>query len=122
MAPRAAGRSARSRSRSSADGVAISEAGRTVWENPLDRAFLAAARGAVEVEEHRGSFWPAVEHTATWTDQRVATVAATGTEVRLAGTLSGDAGEVRLDRDRRGPARAAAPRWWRRSPMPTRWP
>ena len=30
----------------SADGLVVREAGRTVWENPLDRAFVSAARGS----------------------------------------------------------------------------
>ncbi len=78
----------------SADGLVVREAGRTVWENPLDHAFLGAGRGSVEVEEHRGSFWPVVGHTATWTDQRVDAVEATAEQVRLSGTLAGDRGEV----------------------------
>ncbi len=78
----------------SADGLVVREAGRTVWENPLDRAFVSAARGSVEVEEHRGYFWPAVEHTTTWPDQRVDAVEATSDAVRLSGTLTGDSGET----------------------------
>jgi len=78
----------------SADGLVVREAGRTVWDNPLDRAFLTAARGSVEVEEHRGYFWPAVEHTATWNDQRVTAVVANDEEVRLTGALSGDGSDA----------------------------
>ena len=78
----------------SADGLVVREAGRTVWENPLDRAFLSAARGTIAVEQHRGYFWPEVAHTATWAEQRVESVEATAEQVRLSGTLAGDRGEV----------------------------
>lgn len=73
----------------SGDGLVVREGGRTVWENPLDRAFLSAARGSVAVEQHRGHFWPEVTHGATWTEQRVDRVEATASRVRLSGTLSG---------------------------------
>lgn len=92
----------------SADGLVVREAGRTVWENPLDRAFVSAARGSVAVEEHRGHFWPQVEHTATWTEQRVERVEATSGEVRLSGTLTGDEGEVRWEATVRGRAGGGA--------------
>ncbi len=78
------------------DGLVVREAGRTVWENPLDRAFLGAARGSLEVTGHQGSFWAEVEHTTTWTEQRVERVEATDEEVRLSGTLVGDGDERRV--------------------------
>lgn len=68
-------------------GLAISEGGRTVWASAPGRAFVSAADGEVEVEEHRGYFWPEVDHDEQWTTQQVTEASATAEGVRLSGTL-----------------------------------
>ena len=67
--------------------VVVEEAGRTVWSSPDGAAFVSAADGEVEVEEHRGYFWPDVEHEDQWVDQTLDEVAEAGDGLELAGTL-----------------------------------
>src|SRR5690606_8847379 len=73
------------------DGLVIAEAGRTVWANDPGTAFLSAATGEVEVEEHRGYFWPEVRHDEQWVDQAIERAAIEGGALTISGTL-GDVG------------------------------
>jgi alpha-glucosidase len=72
------------------DQVTVRESGLVVWQSPAGEAFLTAARGSVEMEEHRGYVWPQVHHERTWTEQRVARAGPSEDGIRLAGTLSDD--------------------------------
>jgi alpha-glucosidase len=68
---------------------------RLVWANQPGRAFLTAAAGSVDWEEHRGYFWPSVDLTGTWPDQRIETVRARGGRVVVSGVLTdADGGTV----------------------------
>ena len=42
--------------------LTVTEGDRVVWQSPAGAAFLTAARGSFEMEEHRGYFWPQVHH------------------------------------------------------------
>ncbi|QBR92244.1 alpha-glucosidase [Nocardioides euryhalodurans] len=76
-------------------GLTLVEDGRIVWESPDGEAFLAAARGEVAVEEHRGYFFTEVRHDAEWTEQRITGMRAVVDGVLLEGTLHGEADQVR---------------------------
>ena len=75
----------------SAEGITISQDGRTVWANDPGTSFLSAATGEVDVEEHRGYFWPDVQHDGQWVDQHVESVTQEGDRLVLAGAV-GDLG------------------------------
>lgn len=79
----------------SGSGITVVEDGRIVWESPDGRAFLAAAGGEVEVEQHRGHFWAEVQHETEWTEQRIDAMGTVRGEVVLGGTLGGEDGRVR---------------------------
>ena len=74
--------------------LTITEGKRVVWESVPGEAFLTAAKGSVSMEEHRGYFWPGVDHEAEWTVQRISRAGLTGdgAAVRLSGRL-GDEGD-----------------------------
>ena len=70
--------------------LTVSEGDLVVWQSPAGEAFLTAARGSFEMEEHRGYFWPQVHHERSWTEQRVEHAGPSEDGIRLAGTLSED--------------------------------
>lgn len=73
------------------DGVRIEEDGRVVWESPDGRPFVTAAQGEVDVEEHRGYFWPSVDHDTGWTDQVLDEVTPLDDDrLELSGLLDGE--------------------------------
>jgi alpha-glucosidase len=74
--------------------LTISQGGRVVWQSVPGEAFLTAARGSVSMEDHRGYFWPDVDHEDEWTVQRIARAGLTedGGAVRLTGRI-GDEGD-----------------------------
>ncbi len=74
--------------------LTITEGKRVVWQSVPGEAFLTAARGSVSMDEHRGYFWPDVDHEDEWTVQRIARAGLTadGRAVRLVGRL-GDEGD-----------------------------
>lgn len=70
--------------------LAITEGDLVVWASTPDEAFLTGARGAVDWQEHRGYFWPTMELTTSFTDQRIDTVRVEADSLVLSGTLTGD--------------------------------
>ena len=102
------------------DQLTVTEGDRVVWQSPAGEAFLTAARGSFEMEEHRGYFWPQVHHERSWTEQRVDA----GRPVRRrdpAGRHPQRRGSRPDAGTRRSPrARAAARCWTSRSGGPTR--
>ncbi len=68
--------------------------GRVVWESVPGEAFLGAGSGEVDVEEHRGYFWPETDREHRWTAQEVTGFETRGDTVRLDGTLSDGDDEV----------------------------
>jgi alpha-glucosidase len=70
------------------DQLTVTERNRVVWQSPAGEAFLTAARGSYDVEEHRGYFWPQVHHERSWTEQRVAKAGPSDDGIRLSGVLS----------------------------------
>jgi alpha-glucosidase len=78
-----------------AEQLTISEGGRVVWQSPAGEAFVTAASGSVGMGEHRGYFWPSVDHERAWTEQRVERTGTTSDGgVRLAGSLSDDGNDI----------------------------
>lgn len=75
--------------------VTVSDGDRVVWQSPAGEAFLTAARGSVEMEEHRGYFWPQVHHARSWTEQRVERAGPSEDGIRLAGTLSDEGRDLK---------------------------
>lgn len=73
-----------------AETVSVAGPGGTVWSAPPGTAFLVAARGLTSWAEHRGYFWPDVEHTTTWPRQRITAARATDGGVTVTGELHGE--------------------------------
>lgn len=71
------------------DRVRILDGDLTIWESAEERAFLSAGTGDVDVEEHRGYFWPEVEYDEEWRDQRITGAEVDGDQVIVTGTLGG---------------------------------
>ncbi|HHU11230.1 MAG TPA: alpha-glucosidase, partial [Intrasporangiaceae bacterium] len=73
--------------------VEIREGTQTVWRNAPGTAFLTAARATLDVQDHRGYFWPDAQHDETFANQTVTEVESTNGAVILRGTLAhrGDA-------------------------------
>src|SRR5699024_6364310 len=71
--------------------VRLESPGGTIWASSPGVAFLAAASGDVDWQEHRGYFWPDVAHSATWDAQRLTDVEASPDSLTLTGVLTGDA-------------------------------
>jgi alpha-glucosidase len=65
---------------------------RLVWTNQPGRAFVTAATGTVDWEEHRGYFWPSMDLSRTWSDQRIQQVRVRGDRVVVSGELTGTEG------------------------------
>src|SRR5690625_2112543 len=78
----------------SGDTVRIERSTRIVWSSDPGHAFVTAANGRVNVEEHRGYFWPTVVRDRVWTDQTIDTVTPTDEGVTIAGRLLADEQET----------------------------
>lgn len=69
------------------DTVQVLRAGTVVWASDPGRAFVTAAAGRVDVEEHRGYFWPTVHRDVVWSDQTIDAVTPTVGGWTLTGRL-----------------------------------
>ena len=72
------------------DRLELLEGGRPLWASPIGEAFITAGRGKVEWQEHRGYFWPSVDHDSELADQQVTDADRRGGAVVIRGRLLGD--------------------------------
>lgn len=70
--------------------VRIVSGGDTVWSSAPGTAFVSVGTGKVDWEEHRGYFWADVNHSRSWTAQRITGVTTDGGTVTLSGELNSD--------------------------------
>ena len=74
----------------SEDRLEVLDDGAPLWASPTGTAFVTAARGEVGWEEHRGYFWPSVDHDTVLADQQVTGADRSGGAVVIRGRLLGD--------------------------------
>lgn len=75
-----------------ADGLTVTEAGRTVFASRPGESFVTGANGRVDWTEHRGYFWPKVRLSAEYAEQSVDRVTTSGETVLITGRLAGSPG------------------------------
>ncbi|GEK79670.1 alpha-glucosidase [Agrococcus baldri] len=78
----------------SGDAVRVLRDGALVWASEPGRAFLTAATGTLDVQEHRGYFWPAVHRDRVWSEQTIDAVTPTAEGWTLEGRLRAGAHET----------------------------
>ena len=72
--------------------IEIREEERVVWRNEPGVSFLTASRARLDLEEHRGYFWPTTTHDQVFSEQTLTGADANEVAVTLRGTLrAGDA-------------------------------
>lgn len=76
------------------DRVQVFAGRRLLWSSPPGSAFVGAARGELEVEEHRGYFWPTTEFDDELSDQTIDSVEVSGESVVISGELDETAYDV----------------------------